>query len=330
MPRVVKLSDAHQERLDTLEWMHRHILPALGHLEQPSDILRRLRQGSLDELPNILFYGSVGFPLEYMAYALMAEDAKLTRDEAKEPTATSPPTKKECLWENKLPYYESERFFEIQCRHPDMPKDLSVLCDFMKHILMTRCIHQTKHVFLLRDIEWICQTEYHYTLRVLLERYSHNVVFLATTHGLSKVEPPLLSRFMLVRVPQPGAADRLRLCEAFGVVEVASKTLVEILYELRVGVPEEKKELEAFLGRRPAPSFADVRQCAYRCFQQGLPFARFCGTLIQHSRTVKFKDRLLAELAALEHQLVQSTRGREPLYYEKALWMAIHANSLWK
>jgi hypothetical protein len=320
MPRVAKLNEEHQQRLDTLEWIHRHMMLVLTHLVRPSEILSQLRKGPLDELPNILFYGSIGFPLEYMAYALVTGE-------------TAPPTKNECVWENKLPYYESERFFEIQCRHPDMPKDLNVLCDFMKHISTMRCIHQTKHVFLLRDIEWICQTEYHYVLRVLLERYSHNVIFLATTHTLSKIEPPLLSRFMWVRVPQPTPDDRQRLSEVFGNgvgTGTQSKTLMEILYELRAGVPEEKKELEAFLGRRASPSFAEVRYCAYRCFQQGLPFARFCGLLLQYSRTVKFKGRLLSELAALEHQLVQSSRGREPLYYEKALWMAIHANSLWK
>jgi hypothetical protein len=92
----------------------------------------------------------------------------------------------------------------------------------------------------------------------------------------------------------------------------------------------EKKELEVFLGKRPVPTFIEVRQCAYRCFQHGIPFAHFCLTLVEHCHPAKFKTRLLSELAALERQLIQSSRGREPLYYEKALWMAIHVNSLWK
>lgn len=320
---------AAEKRTDILEWIHLHTLEAISIMTHHSRVIERLREESMETIPNLLFYGSVGFPLEYMAYALIVK--------------TTMPTKNVCLWENKLPYCECPYFFEIQCRHPDMPKEYGILCDFMKHILNTHCIHQKKHVFILRDIDVICQSEYHYALRVLLERYSHNVLFIATTHSLSKIEAPLLSRFMLIRTPQPSVDDINCIRQHFighaahpeSILQeqetLTPKTFVEQMYLIRAGaLPEDKKQLETFILQTPSPSYIDIRYYAYRCFQKGIPFAKYCFMLIQYCRYTKYKTKLLSELTHLEHQLMTSSHGREPIYYEKALWMTIFANSLWK
>jgi hypothetical protein len=312
-----------QNRLSTLQWVHQHTIEAIYQLSYHRTLLERLKNNTaIYTLPNILFHGSVGFPLEYMAYALILN--------------TEPPIKKECMWENKVPYCECEWFFEVQCRHPELSKDYGVLCDFLKFILHTRSIHQEKHIFILRDIDVVAKTEHHYALRVLLERYSNNVLFIATTHALSMIEAPLRSRFMMARIPHPTVSDIQTIHAHFGTVPGAGgaggtrKTLLETLFELHAPIPDDPKQIEQFLSQSPLPSFQDIRFYAYRCFQKGMPFSYFCLQLIQYSRTIKHRNRLVQELADLEYTLIQSSKGREPIYYEKALYISVFANSIWK
>ena len=314
-------------RLEALKWIHEHILEAIYQFKTVYERFHALQKEPLEHLPNILFYGPVRFPLEYMGYALFHKQHV--------------PIKRKHLWEDKLPYYECEHFFEIQCNHPLMPKNYDILCDFMKHILTSHCIHHSKHVMILRDIDIITQSEYHFALRVLLERYSHNVLFIATTHHISKMEAPLLSRFMAIRVAQP-TFDEL---ESMGRSMAPSiepsiylherdflATLFRLYYcthgQQEVCLELSNKELEEFLSK--TRSFEEVRQFAYRMFQKGLPLAEFCNQLIDCVKPVKYQSKLTSELASLEHALALSSKGREPIYYEKALWITIYASSLWK
>lgn len=315
---------ATDHHLEVFEWIDQHLIEAISLIPFHQRVIAELThpdKGGVFSLPNVLFYGSVGFPLEYMGYALVSSGAK----------------KRECLWENKVPYCECEAFFEVQCRHPELSKDYGVLCEFLKAILHTRPIHRSKHVFILRDIDIIARTEHHYALRVLLERHSNNVLFIATTHVVSAIEAPLRSRFMMIRVPQPTPEDAVRLTAHFGAGAEAApptapkrKTLMELLYTLRAPPPEDLTPWRAFLSQSPPPSIQDIRFYAYRCFQKGMSFAYFCAALIQHAPTTKHQTRLVKELADLEHRVGQSSKGREPIYYERALYLTLFANSLWK
>lgn len=314
-------------RTQVVQWIHQHTIEAISLCPFHRGVLQRLRQEPIDTLPNLLFYGSTGFPLEYMAYALLGQG-----DNAAAGSGPGP-SKKECVWNDKVPYGECEAFFEIQCRHPDLTKDYGVLCDFLKAILQTRPIFQTKHVFILRDIDIIAQSDHHYALRVLLERYSANVLFIATTHALSKLEPPLRSRFMMVRIPQPTPDDKARFSQHFGAAEGAvaagvanATTFIEAMYLLRLPPPPESQVLTEFLSQGLSASPQEVRAFAYRCFHKGYTFAYFCRLLLQQIPSA----RLAQEFSRLEYTLTQSSKGREPLYYEKALYITLFLNSIWK
>lgn len=314
-----------QIRLQALQWVHEHLVDVFYQINHSKQLLSSLQKEPIEQLPNLLFYGSSHIPLEYMAYALL--NVRI-------------PIKRKHMWEDKLPYYECESFFEIQCNHPSMPKNYDILCDFMKHILTSHCIHHNKHIMILRDVDIITQSEYHFALRVLLERFSHNVLFIATTHHISKLESPLLSRFMMIRIPQPPMEEIYTVCRMLAPsIEPSSyiheRNLLACLFRLYLRLQNYDvplllgdKDLEEFLSK--TRGFEDVRQFAYRVFQKGIPFAEFCSHLIQLVKPAKYQSILVEKLASLEHSLALSSKGREPIYYEKALWMTIYANNLWK
>jgi hypothetical protein len=314
-----------QWRIQALQWVHEHMVEVLQRIQPMKSILSSLQKEPIDNLPNLLFYGASHFPLEYMAYALLNVQI---------------PIKRKHLWEEKLPYYECESFFEIQCNHPSMPKNYDILCDFMKHILTSQCIHHNKHIMILRDVDIITQSEYHFALRVLLERFSHNVLFIATTHHISKLETPLISRFMIIRIPQPSMEDIYAIGKWLAPTidpssYVRERNLLATMFRLYLRTQGhdlelllEDKDLEQFLSK--TRSFEEVRQFAYRTFQKGVPFAEFCSHLITYVKPSKHQSTLVRELSSLEHSLALSSKGREPIYYEKALWITLYANNIWK
>lgn len=315
-----------QIRLQALEWIHTHMVDWMLNIPKYRTVIENLQKEPLEHLPNMLFYGVTQIPLEYLAYALVKERL---------------PQKRKHMWNDTLPYFECERFFEIQCTHPSMPKNYTLLCEFMKHILTSQCIHENKHIIILRDIDIIAQSEYHYALRVLLERFSQNVLFIGTTHHLSKLETPLLSRFMLLRIPSPNMDTLTELgkqiapsIEPYLYIHKHS-SIMETLFRLYMKLHEHDMclldndaDLKVFLSK--TRTFEEIRTYAFRVFQRGIPFAEFCFHLIENIKPAKYQSRLIQELANLEHQLVLSSRGREPIYYEKALWMTAYASTLWK
>lgn len=332
------------ERNATLEWIHQHIVDLLYTLPH-GEWIQRIREVPLESLPNILFYGPKGFPLEYMAYAFVLGKIPIG----------SMVQKRFCTWENKLPYFDCGQFLEIQCCHPNMPKQFDELCDFLKHILLSRCIHDVKHIVVIRDIDIIARSSYHYAMRVLLERFSHNVLFIVTTHYLSSIEAPLQSRFMMIRSPQPLAKDIEPWCRK--ILPNESKELhtsccknsdiLTTMMNIYKGVKKSQEQtqeqtqenielsnrisslslntadylgIEAFLAK--SHTFDEIRMFAYRLFQKGISFADLAMSLIDAIKPIKYRSSLLKELAILDHMLSKTGKGREPIYFEKAIWMA--------
>jgi uncharacterized membrane protein YgcG len=339
-----------ERRLDLLQRVHLQTTPTLLKLPFHGSLLNRLRTSeSLSTSPNLLFYGSRGFPLEYMAYGLFPEFAQWT--------------KQPCLWQEKLPYFDYQgQLLEIQCRHPEFTKNLDLLCDFMKHILTTRCMYQSKYLFLIRDIDVLAQSSIHYAFRVLLERYSNNVLFMATTHTLSKIEPPLQSRFMLLRIPFPSKADltALHLESPTGHLLEALAIHEDNICSSVAGVTGVACAAAAPMISKQSMTPAEVRINAYQAFQKGQPFAEFCMALIQESKKPHWLVRELATLEAFRAKSCNggsagsagsliggggdggsgssgaggaggtNGRGRDPIYFEKALWLSVFANTLSK
>jgi len=149
--------------------------------------------GDLNTIPNSLLYGPKGFPFETLIeYSI----SKLFSCEF-------PIQKRYPLWNDTLPYTETNYYFCIDTEHPEFPKDIQSLTEFIKHIVQTKCIYLERHIIIIKNIDTIANKNTCFIFRVLLERFSQNAFFICTTHQLQMIEKPLLSRMQCYRIPLP-------------------------------------------------------------------------------------------------------------------------------
>jgi len=138
---------------------------------------------------NVLFY-SHGFPLELICNYLINQMFGTL-------------TIRSLIWDKELMYSESDHHFEIDLAHPAQSKCLKKYTEFIKQIASHKSLSGTSHIMIIHNIDALstftqsaCQS-----FRVLFERYSSNIVFICTTTAFSKLDPPLTSRFINIRIP---------------------------------------------------------------------------------------------------------------------------------
>lgn len=149
--------------------------------------------GSIHEIQNILLYGVKGFPLEIIAeYAI----AKLF-------SCSFPIQKRYPIWNNTIPYIETNYYICLDTEHPEFPKDIQILVEFISQIIKSKPICLDKHIIIIKNLEQIANSNSCYIFRILLERFSSNVIFINTTHNIQYLEQPLLSRMTKYRLPLP-------------------------------------------------------------------------------------------------------------------------------
>ena len=275
-------------------------------------------------MPNLLLYGPRGFPLDLLyRHALQRRFGQFTA--------------RDLIYERALPYRETPYTFELDFAHPNLPKDLSILPDFVKSIVSARCMHSPRHILLLRNINALRDRQ---PFRVLLERFSQNALFICTTYSVSSLESPLQSRFQHLRVPLPtadettaifralgagtnaGTGVRMRFLKAVGVYDLAQSNPEAATAAAHYAYPP----LATFLAR-PKPTLEGIRQMAVKTFQANVPLARMAEDLVTYL-TLHGNDKtataFLKDAAKLEHAFVAgAAKGRAPIYYERLLHFAI-------
>jgi hypothetical protein len=103
------------------------------------------------------------------------------------------------VWDKSIHYNENQHFIEIDLMNPENIKNIEKLNNFLLHIVNTKSINLNKHLIILKNINLL--NRHYYEFRILLERFSNNITFFATTHHISKIEAPILSRFRIFRIP---------------------------------------------------------------------------------------------------------------------------------
>ena len=148
----------------------------------------------IQDSPNILLYGAKGFPHSVLWDAVARNEfGNFTR----RPCVFRAQTTGNQEWH----YQETPYFFDIDLQNPSQPKDLQTLSDFLTSILRHPCMHTSRHIFLLRNIDAVMTKDGSPMFRVLLERFSKNAWFICTTYKVASVECPIRSRFLAMRVP---------------------------------------------------------------------------------------------------------------------------------
>jgi hypothetical protein len=292
-----------------------HVMPQLGELRQK---MASIGRGGIEDMPNILFYGAPGFPyMPLWASLVLGDEAATLIDAPPRPTTWGAA---------KLPYHIHPRFFLFNLIHPDMPKDGAVLLDFLREVLPASNIQQSKHVMVIEHIDALCTSQNTHILRVLFERYSKNVVFICTTHRFCRLEPPIHSRFLPLRVPLPTIQENAAIAASIGLAGglKTRNTSLMLWTAMRDGGPPPASPLRypplgTFLAKR-AHALQSIRDLANTLFKSNIPLTDVILDLIELSPK---PDALVAPLADLEHRHHSRKKGHDALYYELALHVAL-------
>jgi hypothetical protein len=138
---------------------------------------------------NKLLYTPIGFPIDIYLNRLLIRifDIKGRFN------------KTEHIWEKSIIYIENQYYIEFDLQNPENIKNIEKITSYLLHIITSKNVKMKKHYIVIKHIDLL--SELFYDFRIILEKYSHNVVFICTTHYITKVEKPIKSRFSTFRIP---------------------------------------------------------------------------------------------------------------------------------
>jgi hypothetical protein len=143
----------------------------------------------ISQTNNNLLYSPIGFPIDLMVEIILKKrfgiKTKFYRTKH--------------LWDKTLIYNENQYFIELDMMNPENHKNMEKVTSFLLHIITTKNIDMNKHLIIIKNIDLLSKQFYEF--RILLEKYSNNIVFICTTHYISKIETPIRSRFNTFRIP---------------------------------------------------------------------------------------------------------------------------------
>jgi len=168
------------EKLITLSDSHKHIFRIFEDIETHTS--------------NICFYSVQGFPLEYIINKYMN---KLFGSQ------------KEQIYNNSIYYSENPYYFTIDLDNPNQCKNVSALSDFIKFIVSHKPMSNSnsKHIIVIHNVDLIFSNDSIHAFRILLEKYLKSAIFITSTYRFSKLEGPLKSRLLNIRLPLFSSQD---------------------------------------------------------------------------------------------------------------------------
>lgn len=138
---------------------------------------------------NKLLYTPIGFPIDIFLNALLKRIFNIS----------STFNKTEHIWEKSITYIENQYYIEIDIMNPENIKNIEKITSFLLHIICSKNVKMKKHYIVIKHIDLLYALFYDF--RIILEKYSHNVIFICTTHFITKLEMPIKSRFSTFRIP---------------------------------------------------------------------------------------------------------------------------------
>jgi hypothetical protein len=138
---------------------------------------------------NKLLYTPIGFPIDIFLNRLLIIIFNIK----------DPFNKTENIWEKNIIYIENQHYIEIDLMNPENIKNIEKITSFLLHIITSKNVKMKKHYIVIKHIDLL--SSLFCDFRIILEKYSHNVVFICTTHFITKLETPIKSRFSTFRIP---------------------------------------------------------------------------------------------------------------------------------
>lgn len=274
---------------------------------------------------NILLYSIYGFPLDFFINEILKEKYKEKNL-----------IKKEVIWEKSVLYFENQNFFEIDLMNPSMPKDFSFLTNFILHILKTKNITSKKHLIIIKHIDIL--REYYSVLKILLESYSHNAFFICTTYSISGIEYPIISRFTPFRLRLFTNSEIQNIFKKYldkplnkFIIETQNRNLIFALFIADIELKEPHLITKEFCTFNFPPLYdfiknfnkknfnlENIRIFSYNCFQYNITIKDIILDILKFPN-LKKKIEFLKIAQDLQHKLIITNKGREPIYIETLL-----------
>jgi hypothetical protein len=138
---------------------------------------------------NVLLYSPIGFPIDLMVESVLKKKFNIKTKFYR----TSH------VWDKTLIYSENQYFIELDMMNPENHKNMEKITSFLLHIITNKNIDMNKHLIVIKNIDLLSKLFYEF--RILLEKYSNNIIFICTTHYISRIESPIRSRFSTFRIP---------------------------------------------------------------------------------------------------------------------------------
>jgi len=257
-------------------------------------------------IPNLLVYGSPGMPFfPIWNYLVLAPMKRRLVDMSFQHSVFT-------YGASHMPYTETDIYLHVDLSHPDMPRDGDALFEFLKAVLPSRCMHLHKHIVILENIDVLtgCGSSFAQVMRVLLERYSSNVWFVATTNRVGSLESPILSRFLSIRIPLPSICEVSAILKLLNLPEpsIPTRNLTDALTGHGASVTKFKSPM----------TLQFVREEAQRLLQINAPLALVCLRMLENMPEKK-RAAALDKLVNIEAAFHTRRKGRDIIYYEALL-----------
>jgi hypothetical protein len=154
-----------------------------------NDKYRLILENILLSSNNKLLYTPIGFPIDTFLNLLLARLCDIQASF----------NKTEHTWEKSISYVENQYYIEIDLMNPENMKNIEKITPFLLHIISSKNVKMKKHLIVIKHIDLL--SSLYCDFRIILEKYSQNVVFVCTTHFITRIEAPIKSRFSRFRIP---------------------------------------------------------------------------------------------------------------------------------
>lgn len=268
---------------------------------------------NINAIQNCILYGQKGFPFETLIeYAI-----------SKFYSTKFPIYKRYPLWNNTLPYIETNYYFCIDTEHPEFPKDITSLVEFIKHIVKIKSIYNEKHIIIIKNIDNITNRNTCYIFRILLEKFNNNVLFLCTAHNYQMIERPLKSRSRLFRLPLPTVEQNkqiLQLLKPDFNYDVYTRNLSLNIFNIENNIQDitiNYPPLLETINKKLKP--LEIRKITYQIFQYKISLAEVimdCMSLIKNDNK---KLKWIEESSEIELQSKKTDNNKQFFFIELLL-----------
>jgi len=287
---------------------------------QNIDEYNKILNFSVNYSYNLLFYSTNGFPFDLFIDEIIKKKFDISQI-----------YRKEILWNKSIIYNENQYFFEIDLNNPNMNKKFKDLTEMLLFIIKSRNINNKKHLIIIKNIDKL--NEYFFSFRIILEKYYNNCFFICTTNQISKIENPIKSRFYLIRFRlftnleiQSIFYNFLKYPLNNSLIKNNCRNIFFAIFIGQVELYEPHLINEDFCNLNYPPlkhffkskfNLNDIRQLSYKYSQYDLNIKDLVFDLFYLN---KFKKKFIIDNAILlENLLIQSNKGREPIYIETFL-----------